>query len=223
MRSTVVLAGGGSTRFGSVDKALLSLGDRPMTRHVADRLAAVTDEVVVNCRPAQEDGLRAAFADAEYPVTFALDPAVDRGPVAGIRTGLAAASGAYAAVVACDMPLVDADFVEYLFSRADGRDGAVPRPDEFYEVTQAVYRREAMRDACRDALEAGESKVLAPLNRLNVAVVEGPEVATHADPRTFENVNTPSDFRAVADALGVDVDDGVFGDETGQGDAVDTV
>lgn len=209
MRSGVVVAGGRSTRFGESDKALADLGGVPMTRRVADRLARVVDEVVVNCRADQRAGLERALATAEYPVEFAVDPEPDEGPMAGVRTGLRAASGEYAAVVSCDMPFVDPEFVGYLFDRATGEtgpedergtahDAAVPRPDEWYQPTQAVYRADPMADACDDALERDERKVLAPLDALDWVVVTDEEIATHAAGDTFENVNTPEEFEAAA-------------------------
>lgn len=205
-RSGVILAGGRSTRFGERDKALEPLRGVPMTRRVADRVATVTDEVVVNCRSEQEADIRSTMSGADYPVEIAVDPVPDRGPVAGIRTGLDAAMGTFSAVVACDMPFVDPDFLDYLFSRAAEYDGAVPRPDEYFEVTQAVYRTDAMVAACDRALEQDDPKVLAPLEHLDIVVVDGREVATHAAPGTFQNVNTPDEFEAAAAMLDADDD-----------------
>lgn len=202
MYSGVVLAGGRSTRFGDADKALEPLAGTPMVRRVVDRLSGVVDDVVVNCREDQARSMREVVEGAPVDVSIAIDSVPDQGPVAGIKNGLAAADGEYSAVAACDMPFVDPSFVEYLFSRAAGTDGAVPRPDEYYEVTQSVYRTDSMHDACERALDAGEGKVLAPLSYLEFEVIDGQEVATHADPMTFRNVNTPDEFAAAAKALG---------------------
>jgi len=223
MRSGVVLAGGRSSRFGDADKAVEPLAGIPMVRRVAERVAAVTDEVVVNCRDDQADAIRVALDGVGSATTIAVDPVPDEGPLAGIRNGLTGADGEYAAVVACDMPFVDPDFLAYLFERADESDGAVPRPDEYFEVTQAVYRTDAMLAACEATLDAGEQKPLDAVTRLDVVVVDGPEVATHADPTTFRNVNTREEFDAVADWLREHGDDRVVGDEAGQDDPVDSV
>lgn len=201
MRSGVILAGGRSTRFGERDKAVEPLAGTSMTRRVADRVATVTDEVVVNCRADQESGIRSTMDGASYPTQVAVDPVPDLGPVGGIRTGLEAADGEYSAVVACDMPFVDPSFIEYLFERAKASDGAVPRPGEYFEVTQAVYRTDAMVDACNQALDEDNPKVLVPLEYLDVEVVDERDVETHAEPETFRNVNTPEEFEAAAEAL----------------------
>jgi len=208
MRTGVVIAGGRSTRFGDRDKAVADLAGTPMIRRVADRLAGVVDELVVNCRADQVEDIADAMAGYEHEVRFALDEEPDLGPVAGIGTGLRAAEGAYAAVVACDMPFVDPGLVEFLFDVASGRDGAVPRlEDEWFQTTQAVYRTAAMAEACDRALARGDRKILAPLEDLDYVVVDEPEVREHVDLGTFENVNTEADLAAAVERLRAGVRD----------------
>jgi len=200
-RTAVVLAGGRSTRFGDEDKAVADLAGTPMIRRVVDRVAPVVDAVVVNCRAAQVSAIEDALAGAAVPVTFAEDDYPDEGPMAGMATGLRAVAGEYAFVVACDMPFVDAEFVDYLFDRAEGHDAAVPRPDQWFETTHAVYRAAAMADACEAALDAGEARIVAPLFDLDFVVVDAEEVRAHGHPDTFENCNTKTDFADAAERL----------------------
>lgn len=197
MRSGVILAGGRSTRFGDADKAVASLAGTPMTRRVADRLEPAVDSLVINCREDQQAAIRDAMAEYPLPVAYALDETPDRGPVAGIRNGLAAVDAAYAAVVACDMPFLDAALVELLFDRAAGNDGAVPRTaDGWFQTTQAVYRADAMVAACEESLRAAEHpRVLDPLDNLAYVVVEAQAVESVAVPRSFENINTQAEFQ----------------------------
>jgi molybdopterin-guanine dinucleotide biosynthesis protein A len=190
-RTAVVLAGGRSTRFGEADKAVADLAGTPMIRRVIDRLAPAVDAVVINCRAAQRAAIADALDGAAVPVSFAEDDYPDEGPMAGMATGLRAVEGAYAFVVACDMPFVDADFVDYLFERAAGHDAAVPRPEQWFETTHAVYRAAAMAEAC-------EARIVAPLFELDFVVVDAEDVRAHGHPETFENCNTPADFEDAA-------------------------
>ena len=193
-RTAVVLAGGRSTRFGDEDKAVADLAGRPMIRRVVDRLTPVVDAVVVNCRAAQRGAIATALDDVAVTVSFAEDDYPDEGPMAGMATGLRAVGGEYAFVVACDMPFVDSGFVGYLFDRAAGHDAAVPRPEQWFETTHAVYRAAAMAEACEAALAEGEERIVAPLFDLEFVVVDADEVRDHGTPHTFENCNTPEDF-----------------------------
>ncbi|MFU1780819.1 molybdenum cofactor guanylyltransferase [Haloarcula japonica] len=199
MRAGTIVAGGRSTRFGDSDKATAGLAGTPMIRRVADRLAEAVDELVVNCREDQVEAIEAALSDHNLDPTFALDEDPDQGPMAGIATGLGAVDSEYAAVVACDMPFVDPTFVDYLFERAASHEAAVPRPDEWFQTTQAVYHAEAMRTACRRALERGEHKVVEPLFDLDYVVVEREDVLEHTSLDTFKNLNTREEFEAAAE------------------------
>jgi molybdenum cofactor guanylyltransferase len=191
----VVLAGGYSTRFGEADKAVADLAGTPMIRRVVDRLATVTDEVVINCRNDQLESIRDAVADADTDITFAIDPEPDQGPMAGIQVGLEAVDREYAVVVACDMPFVDPALVELLDDRARGRDGAVVQlEDRWYQTTQAVYQTEAMARACADALEGDDARILVALERLDFAVLDEEALAEISE-RTFDSIDTQTALR----------------------------
>ena len=195
MRSGVIIAGGRATRFGDADKAVADLAGTPMIRRVADRLVEVVDELVVNCRPEQTAAIREAMAGYPLSVSYAEDELPDQGPVAGIRNGLAAASGTYGFVVACDMPFVDPALVSALFERAESHDAAVPRlEDGWFQTTQAVYRVPAMVRACETALERENPRILDPLEELDSVVVEQAVIESVASMKTFENINTRDEF-----------------------------
>jgi len=199
VRTCVVVAGGRSTRFGDSDKAVADLAGTPMLRRVVDRVAAVVDDLVINCRADQVDAVGEALAGAPFDPTFARDETPDLGPMAGIATGLRAAGGEYAFVVACDMPFVDPDLADYLFDRAAGHDAAVPRPDEWFQTTQAVYRADPMAAACEAALDRGERKIIEALFDLDYVVVDRDEIEARASLETFENLNTREEFAAAAE------------------------
>lgn len=202
MYTGVVIAGGRSTRFGDEDKAVADLAGTPMIRRVADRIAPVVDALVVNCRGEQVPPITEALDEYEHDVTFAVDDQPDRGPMAGIMTGLRAVPTEYAFVVACDMPYVDPKLVSHLFDRAAGRDAAVPRLDDrWFQTTHAVYRADAMADACEAALARGERKIIEPLFELDYVVVGEDEVVEYGSVDAFENVNTRADLEAAAERL----------------------
>ncbi len=199
MRSGVIIAGGRSTRFGATDKAVAELAGVPMIRRVADRLSPTVDELVVNCRVDQEAAIDDALAGIDLPVSTALDPEPDLGPIAGIATGLRAVEGAYGVVVACDMPFVDPDFVDMLFERVRGHEAVVPRPDDWFQTTQAAYHADAMAEACERTLAEGEHRIVDALFDLEYVVLDRSEVEAHSSMETFENLNTRDEFEAAQD------------------------
>lgn len=186
----VVLAGGYSTRFGETDKAVADLAGTPMIRHVVDRVATVTDDLVINCRDEQREAIHAALSSSDTNPQYATDPVPDRGPLAGIQVGLEAVDREYAAVVACDMPFVDPALLETLHEHARGHDGAVVRlEDGWYQTTQAVYRADAMARACEEALAAEDGRIVAALERIDAVTVEEDDLEGVSS-RTFESIDT---------------------------------
>lgn len=192
-RSGVIVAGGRSVRMGGTEKAVVEIAGVPLIRRVAERLLNATDELVVNCRADQREVIDDALTGVEP--RFAIDEAPDRGPVAGIKTGLEAVETEYAAVIATDMPFLNSDIVSYLFERAAGHDAAVPRPSEWFEPLHAVYKARPMVAACDRALERAHPRIIEPLSSLDRVIVDRAELLEHGSLDSFESIDTPDDVR----------------------------
>ncbi|MGM0590654.1 MAG: molybdenum cofactor guanylyltransferase [Halobacteriota archaeon] len=188
-RAGVVLAGGKSTRFTGDDKALATLDGRPMIRHVVEAVEPAVDEVVVNCRPTQRSTFETVLDGVD--VTFAEDPITDRGPVAGLRTGLRSTDAEYAAVLACDMPFVTAALLSFLFSEARNRTGAISGSDGRFRPFPSVVHVRAASVDCTDAIVEGEGRLHDFFDLLAPRVVPDREVRAFTgvvDP--FENLDS---------------------------------
>ncbi len=196
-RAGLVLAGGGSTRFGSADKAFAELGGMALIGHVLSRVDRTVDGLLVSCRDDQLARLRDTLRDSGASAGVVPDPIPDRGPAAGVAAGLAPCRTTYAAVVACDTPLVDPAFLSFLFERARGRDGAIPRLDDRLRPTVAVYRTTAMRSACERTLAAGDGSLRDAVGALDVAIIPEDTVVRETEPSGLLDVNTPADLDRV--------------------------
>ena len=195
-RSGVVLAGGYSTRFEGADKALATVEGRPMLARVVGRLAGVVDHLVVSCRADQEPAFAAALDGVtDTPIAFVPDPEPDGGPLAGLAASLAAVETPFAAVVACDMPFLDPDFVAYLFERAAGHDAAIPELDDGHlQPTQAVYRADRLAAVADRLLAADRRSLYGALDELDTVVIPASTVAAHTDWRSLRDVNSRADL-----------------------------
>lgn len=199
-RAGVVLAGGYSTRFGVCEKALVTLEGRALLAHTVDGLSRAVDGVVVNCRRDQLSAFRPVVESTSADVAFVCDPTPDRGPAAGLATALAAVSAPRAAVVACDMPFVDAAFLDWLFESMAGAAGAVPHVDGIPQPTHAVFATEQARRAARDAVTNGSGSLRDVLDRLDAVEVPESRVLERTSRESFTDINTPL-------ALAVEADD----------------
>ncbi len=192
--SGVILAGGASRRMGS-DKALLQLDGQPLIVVVAERLRAVTDEVIL---VADEGGRYRGLTDRTVPDIY---PGV--GTLGGIHAGLVAASYDLALVVACDMPSLDPRVLSWFVGVAEGVDLVVLRHSKGVEPLHAVYRKTCL-PAIEDTIRSGERCAFAFYDRIRVRYV-APQELSMLDPElaSFANVNTPAEWREAQRLAGV--------------------
>jgi molybdopterin-guanine dinucleotide biosynthesis protein A len=187
-----ILAGGESSRMG-VDKGLLGIAEEPMIVRAARLVESVVGApVLVVGTPAKyrELGLR-AIAD-DWPGC---------GPLGGIATALRASEADWNLVVACDLPYLTREWLEFLLQRArDSAEEAVvpmnltPENKRGAEPLCAVYHK-GCEPMLRRALERGVRKVTDGLAELRVEVIEPKEwKGFDSDGLLFKNVNTPADY-----------------------------
>ena len=184
--SAVVLAAGRSSRMGS-DKALLAVPDgRPFWASQRDVLArAGAAEIFLSAR---EEHAWAATATGFSAVLH--DKVLRGGPLAGIAVALERAAHAHLAVLAVDLPRMEAVWFASLLAECAPGVGVVGRHGNFFEPLAAVYPREllplaqaalAKRDlSLQHLLASGVAQ-----GRLKVREISPGEVAW------FENRNEP--------------------------------
>lgn len=172
----VVLAGGESSRFDGGDKALATLGGRPLLAHAVDAVGAATREPpVVVVRNYDDAG---AYRDVLPSVaTVVRDDGRFEGPLAGLFGGLDAVEAGWAVAVGCDMPLVSPGVVAWLADqRAPGVDAVALRPrDGVRESLHALYRVDAAL-AVRERLPptAGPQALLDEVTVMDVRPSDAP-------------------------------------------------
>jgi molybdopterin-guanine dinucleotide biosynthesis protein A len=202
--SAIVLAGGRSSRFGSPKLQALVDGT-PLLDLAVRAVAEVVDEVVI-VGPATGG---AALTDldslpARVLVEVVHDPVEGGGPLIGLRTGLAVATGDRVVVVGGDMPRLEAAVLRAMLERL-APDSAPRRSADAVLLGQAgggrplpmAVRTVEAREAVESAISAGEASLHAALARLTV--IELPEDEwRHFDPagRTLLDVDTPADLEA---------------------------
>jgi len=126
------------------------------------------------------------------------------GPLAGIATALAAASGAPVLVLAWDMPFVPAGLLAELRRLGDARanvDAVVPRHDGMAEPVCAWYAPSAL-PVCRELLAAGERRAHVLAAKLSHTLwLEGDGLTSFGDAgRIFVSVDSPDGLRDVGGA-----------------------
>ncbi len=184
-----VLVGGRSSRFGT-DKAFLTWKDRPLAVWAAEQVRAAAGSVTLVGSPER-------YAVLGLRVIPDREPGC--GPLGGLATALEDSKSAWNLVVACDMPHVRSDFLEFLCREGVSSlaDVLLPLDREGREEPLCAVYSSACRGAVAEAVGRGVRKVTDSFSGLRVRRLGFAEYEQF-DPQgiLFANLNTPADLAA---------------------------
>ncbi len=136
--SCIILSGGMSRRMGE-DKGSMIIQGKPMILHILERLnGKINDAVIVlnnQERINSYNELLNAYVPVKieenftYSIEFIEDEVKDKGPVAGIMTGLKNIKTDYALVLPCDSPFISEDNIKTMFDlleSSENTDAVIP-------------------------------------------------------------------------------------------------
>lgn len=188
-----ILVGGASSRMGT-DKARLEMNGLEFVERIAGALACVTERVSVV-------GAREESAVWQLPVVP--DVYTKWGALGGLHAALAACRAPWAAVVACDLPLVTGELFARLAARCANFDAVVPvQPDGRPQPLCALYRVAPCLGRAEELIASGERRPRALLRGVRTRWVEVAELADlEGAPLFFTNVNTPEDYARARKAV----------------------
>ena len=195
--SGIVLAGGGSSRFGS-DKLTARFEGVPLLDRAVAALADAAigcSEVVVVLAPGDDRELPSAVV----PVRRALDPSAHGGPLIGLLAGLEAVREPVVLVVGGDMPTLSPDVLSALLRALTAAEGSaeaavlvqrgVARP------LPAVFRNGAATQAARRLIADGERSLVALLRGLVTReLAEGEWRGLDPTGATLRDIDRPEDL-----------------------------
>lgn len=177
------------------DKALLDLGGVPLVLRTARLVESVAGPptVIGNADAFRPLGLRAI--DDDWP---------GAGPLGGIATALRASSAPWSLVVACDLPYLTKDWLDFLAARALASEGAavLPMNTRGAEPLCAMYHKRC-EPVIREALESGTRKVTDGLQSVLVEMIGPLEwKGFDSDGLLFKNMNSPADYEEARGRFG---------------------
>ena len=187
--TSIILAGGKSSRLGR-NKALQTIGGKSLIQWVIDRVALLSNEVILVTGNGEAIP---SSSSARIRITADIYPA--KGPLAGIHSGLVAASTPRAMVVSCDTPFLNVRFLEYLIQIHTTCDIVVPRVRDKVEPLCAVYSRNCLAHI-QKLLEQNELTIVKLFDLVKVRYVEEDEI-NRFDPEHFSffNINNQDDLK----------------------------
>ncbi len=200
IRSSLILLGGMGSRVQGQSKYLFEYqGESFLSRQIRT-LTEITDEIILSCRNSTQKKEVEDF----FPYPCVVDEEEGKGPAEGIRMGTIAANGDLICIVACDMPLLNPEVINFLFHRIGSADVAIPGwEDGYVEPLHAVYRREALigfftnhsAHRLRDITDVLDTRII-PVDEIR-----------KIDPGlfTFTNINDPESFKKLQEGSGLSI------------------
>ena len=169
------------------DKGLLTIAGQPLVQLAVNLLKGLTDQVFIL-------GPSARYGSLDVPVLP--DKVPSRGPLSAIYTALDSSETALNLLLACDMPLMQPDFLKLLVERAHQVDAVLMRfEDGSLEPLCAVYDRSCL-PAVKANYEKQRFKLSDLLAELKVATITERDLQhLGLDKKIFTNLNTPSDLK----------------------------
>ncbi|WP_284140090.1 MULTISPECIES: molybdenum cofactor guanylyltransferase [unclassified Virgibacillus] len=184
----VILAGGQSSRMGT-NKALLNIGGKSAIEHVADKLHACCDDVII----ISNDREPYIFLNLSiFPDNFP-----HKGPLAGMETALQNVQADAYLFAACDMPLIEPRLYMYLLTQLGNYDAVVPSYNGQLHPLAGIYRRTIL-PKLQNQLTTNNLRVRTLLDQVNVLYMkEFPGFESDILENHFFNMNYPVDYEVI--------------------------
>lgn len=180
-----ILAGGKSSRMGT-DKAFLQLGGETLLAHALKLAGAVADDVRIVGDAAKFSAFGRVVEDVYR----------DQGPLGGIHAALSTSPTELNVMLAVDLPFVEANFLQYLLTRAreSGAMVTLPRAAGGLQPLCAVYQR-SFAAVAEDSLRSGRNKIDSLFAKVETCVIDEEELVRGGfSLEMFRNLNTPDDL-----------------------------
>ena len=193
--SAFILCGGTNSRMGE-PKGLLKFGDQPLVLRIAGLLEPLVSAVtVVGSRECYADLGLHVIEDADFGTTDGKGKRA--GPLLGIASALISTRTEWNVILACDLPYLTAEWLDWLLARAVASSCQIvmPRTVRGLEPLAAVYRRECAQPII-GALRRGVHKVSDALEQFRIEfVAEGDWANIDPTGRVLYNMNAPEDYQ----------------------------
>lgn len=183
--SAIILAGGESKRMG-YNKEYIKINDNFLVHNQIKFLSKIFDEVIVVTNNPDH------YKDLEVIVTK--DILHGKTPLIGLHSGLVKSSYEYSFIIACDMPNINKDFIDYLLSKVNNQEAYLAKNNGYLEPFCAIYNKQIIPKI--ESFIANKQYGFQNLvNTLDAYFIEEEDLAMFLkDSDVFKNINREEDL-----------------------------
>ncbi len=167
------------------DKGLMNLGGQPMIAYVLEVLKPLSQRMIIVSNHADYK---------QFGLPVYQDEHSDKGPLAGIYTGLLHSDHHHNIVVSCDTPFLSGNLLKHITSLAGGFDVSIPRHIGGTEQLMGVYTK-ACLPTFKQCIESNRLKIKEANELMNYQEILIDSSLPFYDPKIFMNINSQQDFQ----------------------------
>ena len=185
--TAAILCGGKSSRMG-FDKCKIKIGDKYLIEVIGEQLKEIFDDIILISNDLNK------FHDMKYRIVRDIIP--DSGPMGGIYSALNYASSNNVFITACDMPVVNTDYIKYMMEIISNKnvEGVVSIKSDYIEPLYAFYSK-SMIDRFEHNIKKENFKLLSVIHESNMHYIQESEVKSFSsDMSIFTNLNYVADL-----------------------------
>lgn len=192
--SGIILAGGENTRI-KTEKAFIQLGTKTLIENTICLFKKIFSEIIIVTNSPR--------SYLKFKTKVVEDLIKNKGPLGGIFSGLCFSTNELNFVVACDMPFINSDLVNYIIQKPQEYDVVIPEINGKTESLFARYSKNALPVIFSHLLK-DELRVQDILSELKVLKITSKEIERF-DPKhlSFFNINTQDDLKKAMDLFSI--------------------
>lgn len=197
--SAVILCGGKSSRMG-FDKSTIKIKNKLLVEIMAEQLNKLFKDIILISDRTEK------FGTSRYKVFKDIVP--NLGPMGAIYTALKSSFSKYVFIMACDMPIINLDLIQYMMEQINlhKSDGAVCYNSNFIEPMYAFYSIN-MLDIIDEEIKEGNYRLLNIIRKSKMHYVDDKIVQEICkDMNVFTNLNYKEDLHVLEKVFSKDVD-----------------
>ena len=181
----IILSGGLNSRIG-LNKAFLEISGKKIIERTLLLFKELFEETII----VTKDPL--LYEDLDVRITTDVQDIT--GSLMGVYSGLLSSTSEYNFVVACDMPLINADIVRFLMSKSSQYDAVVPFCQGRPQPLHAVYTKRCIKPL-EGLISSGQMRITRLFEKIKTKRVYEEELKQFdPDFKSFININTKEDL-----------------------------
>ncbi len=164
-KTAIILAGGNSSRMG-FDKQFLNINKKRLMDIQINKLRQEFSEIIVVSNKVNE------YKNVNYKVVC--DEIIGVGPLGGIHAGLKNSSSEYAYLIACDMPIINNDYIRFMKEKVNNNAYAcacITKRGDRIEPFNGIYST-SLIDKIEENVDKKHYSIYDLLNNINTIYIE---------------------------------------------------